>query len=429
MRKFRSVLGHRVTDAPLERAEIDHTPLDLMVVDDDTCLPLGRPYLTACIDDFTRCILGIFVSFEPPSYLTVARCLKDSFLPKLRLGEFYPEVRGAWDAHGVMRELVVDNGAEFHSNSLELACFTLGIEIHYAPRKTGWFKAKIERFLGSANRGVAHGNPGTTFSNVLEKEDYDPSKHAIIRLSALQQMLRVWIVDYYHQKPHRGLGVSPSAKWASSINPDDILVPDDPARLDAILGRVETRVLSHKGIELDWLQYNSPDLAELRKRFGDRLDVEIRVDDADIGKIFVLSPDKKTIFEANCLSHEYANGLSRWQHKVCRRFADRNIGVSNPMAWLRAKETIAQIIEGEMAHRPRKSAKRIGRFKGVRDIQSSQPETEVLEQNSTVVAAEQPSDILPVTRSETNRKRFQPIMRDRSRSVFVADLDQGTSHE
>lgn len=43
MRKFRSVLGHRTTEAPLERAEIDHTQLDLMVIDERSGLPLGRP--------------------------------------------------------------------------------------------------------------------------------------------------------------------------------------------------------------------------------------------------------------------------------------------------------------------------------------------------------------------------------------------------
>lgn len=51
---FRSVKGHVITSAPLERAEIDHTVLDLFVVDDRAGLPLGRPYVTACIDDHIR---------------------------------------------------------------------------------------------------------------------------------------------------------------------------------------------------------------------------------------------------------------------------------------------------------------------------------------------------------------------------------------
>src|ERR1019366_5694076 len=134
-------------------------------IDEESGLPLGRPWLTICIDDFTRCILGLFISFEPPSYLSVARCLKNAFLPKTSLQEKYPSVKNRWDAHGIMRELVVDNGREFHSKSLEAACYSVGTEIHYAPRKVAWFKGKVERVQGTLNRGVAHGTPGTTFSN------------------------------------------------------------------------------------------------------------------------------------------------------------------------------------------------------------------------------------------------------------------------
>jgi putative transposase len=185
LKKFRFVKGHRVTTAPLERAEIDHTHLDLFVVDDKTSLPLGRPYVTACIDSYTRCILGIYVGFTPPSYQSVSACLKDCFLPKVNLREEYPEIVNEWAAHGVMRQLVVDGGQEFYSKSLEQVCLSLGIEWCAAPRREPWFKGKIERFFGTFNRGVAHGIPGTTFSNIFEKDDYDPSKHAVVKFSTL----------------------------------------------------------------------------------------------------------------------------------------------------------------------------------------------------------------------------------------------------
>src|SRR5690606_26210012 len=82
IKRFRSVQAHRTTANPLERAEIDHTLLDLMVIDDKSGLPLGRPWITACIDDYTRCLLGIFLSFEPPSHFTVGRCLKQALKMK-----------------------------------------------------------------------------------------------------------------------------------------------------------------------------------------------------------------------------------------------------------------------------------------------------------------------------------------------------------
>ena len=113
LRRFRAVEGHRVTREPLERAEIDHTNLDLFVIDDETLLPLGRPWFSACEDDYTRCILGMYVGFIPPSFLTVSLCLKDAFRPKTWLKQAYPNIRSDWPAHGVMRELVLDNGPEF----------------------------------------------------------------------------------------------------------------------------------------------------------------------------------------------------------------------------------------------------------------------------------------------------------------------------
>ena len=108
LKKFRSVIAHRITLAPLWRAEIDHTQLDLMVVDENG-FPRGRPWVTACIDDYSRCILGIIVGFEPPNYHTVAQCLKMAFLPKVFLKKDYPSILNDWIAYGVMRELVVDN--------------------------------------------------------------------------------------------------------------------------------------------------------------------------------------------------------------------------------------------------------------------------------------------------------------------------------
>jgi len=296
LKKFRSVQGHRVCSAPLGRAEIDHTHLDLFVVDDKTSLPLGRPYITACIDSYTRCILGIYAGFNPPSYQSVAACLKDCFLPKVNLREEYPEIVNEWAAHGVMRQLVVDGGQEFYSKSLEQVCLSLGIEWCAAPRREPWFKGKIERFFGTFNRSIAHGIPGTTFSNIFEKDDYDPSKHAVVTFSTLKWIIRKWIADIYHQEIHRSLQTTPARMWASSIRPEDIRLPDESTQLDAIMGRVYRRVLTHKGIEFAGLFYSSPALNDLRIKEGSNLDVEIRVDESDIGSIYVVWPKTNNVY-------------------------------------------------------------------------------------------------------------------------------------
>ncbi len=427
VKRFRAVQTHRTTAAALERAEMDHSLADVLVIDDRTRLPLGRPSLTGCIDDHTRNALGLYVSFEPPSYFTVARCLKQAVLPKTWLRQAYPAIKNSWEAHGVMRELVVDNGAEFHSSSLENACYALGIEIHYAARKTPWFKGKIERFLGTLNRGVAHGTPGTTFHNVLEREEYDPSKHAVVRYSVFKEVVYTWIADVYQQRPHRALRMPPAVMWVRSVAPEDILVPDDPARLDAILGRSDMRRLTHKGIELDGLFYNSFEMTALRRRLGDKIDVEVRVDAADIGKIIVLSPDNRQMFSVSAIDSEYANGLSQWQHRICKRFASRESLQYCAKGWLEAKARIAQIIDAELMHKRQRTRTRIARYKGDSGLlgndRSAHPRSEGPRESLTETTPETLGEAtapqsLPSVHIPT--KQFKPIYRERTIEIAQA---------
>lgn len=60
---------------PLEQVQIDHTVVDVMVVDERDRQPIGRPYLTAAIDVFSRCVLGLVLTLEPPSAVSVGLCL------------------------------------------------------------------------------------------------------------------------------------------------------------------------------------------------------------------------------------------------------------------------------------------------------------------------------------------------------------------
>jgi putative transposase len=353
--KFRSVKGHRSTRSPLERVEIDHTPLDLFVVDDFQMLPLGRPWLTLCVDDFTRCILGIYVGFVPPSYQSVALCLRHAFMPKFTLKEEFPTVNNDWFAYGVPRELVVDQAREFHSDSLEQAMLRLGVEIHYSPRKQPWFKGKVEKLVGQLNRSVAHGARGTTFSNIFEKGDYNPEKHAQVPLSILKAAIHKWICDIYHPDYHRVLGTSPALMWQKHINPNDIRLPEDPKMLDVIMGRRYTRTVTHKGVEFENLLYNSPALTELRYRFGSKLSAEISVNESDIGYINVTYDGE--VVQVPALNQEYASGISTYQHKLFQKRAPWN----TPAGWLQAKEDLRQMMAGAYRKCARNPLKGAGR--------------------------------------------------------------------
>jgi putative transposase len=347
-----------------------------MVVDDQSGLPLGRPSVTTCIDCYTRCVLGIYIGFNPPSYQSVAACLKDCFLPKANLQRDYPGIMNEWPAYGVMHNLVVDGGLEFYSKSLEQVCLSLNINWIAAPRRTPWFKGKIERFLGTMNRSVAHGVPGTTFSNIFEKGDYNPAKHAVITLSTLRKVVRMWIADVYHQQVHRSLQTTPAKMWTSSIKPEDIRLPDETTQLDVVMGRVESRSLTHKGIEFEGLCYNSPELTELRRKEGANLTVEIRVNEDDIGSIYVLSPKTSKAYTVPALDCEYASGISLWQHRVIKNYQrqhfDKGYGVDG---WLQAKGEIAHLIDESLKLKRTRTHKRIVRYRETSEQAAAKAET------------------------------------------------------
>ena len=66
---------------PLDIIQIDHTKVDVILVDEETRKPIGRPIITVAIDVFSRMIFGFYISFEGPSYFNVGQCLLNAILP------------------------------------------------------------------------------------------------------------------------------------------------------------------------------------------------------------------------------------------------------------------------------------------------------------------------------------------------------------
>lgn len=361
--RFRAAGSGMPSEVPLERAAIDHCRLDLVVVDDETGLPLGRPWLTLILDECSRYVLGYYVGFEDPSAVSVARALRNAIMPKAEILKRYSGVVNTWDAWGIVHTLVADNGVEFHGTAVETAMDTFGMIVQFCPRRKPWYKGKIERFFGTLNTGLLAGIPGRTFSNVLEKADYDPLKHAVVGLETLRQVVLMWIVDVYHQGVHRTLGRPPADAWAEAISRTDRWLPDASTVFDSAFSRRAARVLTHKGIEFDGLLYNSDDMRLLREQHGTTVKVEVRVMDEDLGHLFVVAPDGRTIIKVPALDEAYAKGTNRWQHRVCRRFQrrmqddeQRDISLSD------AKSRIRQLILEDAKRGKRTTRKRQSRF-------------------------------------------------------------------
>tara|TARA_R110001599_G_scaffold64023_3_gene179193 strand:+ start:848055 stop:850091 length:2037 start_codon:yes stop_codon:yes gene_type:complete len=365
-RRYETVQGFARGERPLDRVEIDHTVIDLTVVDGRSGLPLGRPYLTLAIDDDTRCILGYYLSFEPPSYLSVSYCLRHAILSKSYLKEIYPDIKNTWDCYGVFTNLVVDNGSDFHSIALEDLAKRFGTTIQYCPRAKPRYKGKIERLYGTMNRGLFHTLPGTTFSNIVEKDDYDSLGNAVISLEKLHEIIHIWIVDFYHQKKQTAIGEPPASRWRKHISGIPIPVPASVIDLEATLAVPFERTLSRNGIEHLALEYNSDECGLYLARMKGSFKVKCRYNPNDLGHIYIEEHDTDHVFKVpiKVKWRDYATGLSRWQHQLCQRFAAKNLEKEDIFALAEAKEKIAQIVEEEIFVQKKRTRARVARYQG-----------------------------------------------------------------
>lgn len=163
----------------LHQVQIDHTVVDLIVVDERQRLPIGRPYVTVGIDVFSRCIVGLAITLEAPSALSVGLCLTHMVTEKRTWLERL-SIEAVWPMAGKPGGLYLDNAAEFKGEALRRGCEEHGITLRYRPPGRPHYGGGVERVIGTL-MGMVHELPGTTFSNPGQRGSYDSDTHAALR--------------------------------------------------------------------------------------------------------------------------------------------------------------------------------------------------------------------------------------------------------
>src|SRR6185437_4396485 len=80
--RFGPITGSLEAPWPLSLMQIDHTLVDVIIVDSVTRKPIQRPWLTLAIDVHSRGVPGFYLSLDPPSATSVALCIAHAALPK-----------------------------------------------------------------------------------------------------------------------------------------------------------------------------------------------------------------------------------------------------------------------------------------------------------------------------------------------------------
>jgi putative transposase len=297
----------------LAQVQVDHTVVDVIVVDERHRLPVGRPYVTVAIDVFSRCIVGMVVTLEAPSALSVGLCLAHAVIDKRPWLERL-DVEASWVMSGKPRELYVDSAAEFKSEALRRGCEQHAIGLRYRPPGQPHYGGIIERVLGTMMQTV-HELPGTTFANTRERDGYDSDARAALTVRELERWLTLAVAGY-HGQLQRGLsahrpGGGPRGSRQRALRRQ---WPTRPAFLVDFLPVIR-RTLTRTGFVIDHVHHFCDALKPWIARRRELERFVIRRDPRDISRIWVLDPAGESYLQVpyRTLSHP---PVSVWEHRA-----------------------------------------------------------------------------------------------------------------
>ena len=329
--KFNPILGSFPgADFPLSVVQIDHTRVDIILVDEYYRKPYKRPWLTLAIDVYSRMVVGFYLSFDPPGALGTGLCIAHSILPK----EIWLEkigIQESWPCWGFMSVIHLDNAKEFRGNMLKMACKNYNINLEFRPIATPHFGGHIERLLGTFSKEI-HNLSGTTFSSPDQRKNYDSQGKASLTLPEFEKWLTLYITKIYHFKNHSSLNDSPINKWKEGIvgnkeQPGIGIIPrifnERKLRLDFM--PYEERTIQEYGAVIDQITYYHDVLRRYIHSKTDNVKRKFifRRDPRDISVVYFYDPELKEYFDIPYRDTSLPT-ISIWEFKDVLRTLKKN---------------------------------------------------------------------------------------------------------
>jgi len=299
---------------PNNQWQIDHSPADVIVVDVATRQPIGRPWLTFVIDVSSRTVVGLHVSLDSPNVISVGMALRHAITDK---SEALRErgIAADWPGFGLPDAIHTDNGSDFKGQTFAHACANLGIMLQFRPIGAARYGGHIERLIGTAQTEM-HLLPGTTFSNVAQRGNYDSDAKASMTLDELEIWLWRFIACDYNRRIHSALSRAPLDVWKAGPLGEG-MVPRTVSNTDQLsfdfLPSV-SRAITRQGVVLNKVHYFEPFLESLFD-LGERR-VPIRYDPRDLSRIYFQSSQGIQTLRYRNLGRP---PMSLWELKAAQR--------------------------------------------------------------------------------------------------------------
>ena len=268
--------GRLVATRPGEYLLLDTTALDVFAMDPLTLRWVALEF-TVAVDLFSRSVVALRLSPVSTKAVDASLVLFEAICPdsKARTGGGLLPYAGVPSAvliapgdrpglPGVAPEtLVLDNGKIYVSAHLRSVCQRLGISIQPARPFQPTDKAVVERIFRTIGEDLLVALPGYKGPDVYGRGEH-PEQEAYYFVDELELIIREWVAERYHHRPHHGLLIAEV--------PGLELCPNDafqigvaragrmlvPARADLVYDflQVGWRTIQHYGVELHGLRYD-----------------------------------------------------------------------------------------------------------------------------------------------------------------------------
>jgi len=183
-------------ERPWAVAHLDHTQCDLEVVSSVTGKPLGRPWATFLVDAYSRRLLAVTVTLDPPSYRSCLMSIRQCVQRFERLPQ----------------DLVIDGGKDFQSVYFETLLSRYEVTRKNRPGSRPRFGSVVERLFGTTTTQFINTLAGNTQASKIPRQmtrEVNPKERAVWTLATFAERLKMWAFTVYDESPHPALQASP----------------------------------------------------------------------------------------------------------------------------------------------------------------------------------------------------------------------------
>ncbi|MDU6878933.1 MAG: Mu transposase C-terminal domain-containing protein [Clostridium botulinum] len=289
---------------------------------------IGRPVIYTVMDVFSRCVVGINISLEGPSWIGASIALINAATDKVSFCRKYDiEINNdEWNYCSTLPEAIIADRGELEGQNIESLITAFGIKILNTSPYRGDMKGIIERYFDTLNQHTKPLMPGTIKSQYRERGEQDYRLSATLDLKQFTQIIIKCVL--YHNNHHYlknytrsedmiADGVEPIPKliweWGIANRTGRLRTVDEDLLKLNLLPNDKATVTGH-GIKFKGMLFGSK--ISVKERWFEKArnngawKVDISYDPRDMSYIYIKHEDGRTFDKCFLLEHQ-----SRYKEK------------------------------------------------------------------------------------------------------------------